>query len=157
MAIYGALDDIVKQKIFKGRIQEGLRYLSGLKDDSLRNKASGYLKKTVIRGKYIYAVHQVYKTRPFEQARFETHRAYIDLQYIRAGRELIYTASADGLRRVSAYDAVNDIEFFGFRNASTLLMGQGMLAIFFPSDAHAPAISSDKPCVVKKTVVKVLV
>ncbi|MFH0790150.1 MAG: YhcH/YjgK/YiaL family protein, partial [Candidatus Omnitrophota bacterium] len=89
MAVYGKLEDILGQNIFKGRIKLGLEYLAGMNKDFLSNKPEGYVERVDISGRHIYVSHQVYKTKSVKQARFEAHREYIDLQYIWEGQELI--------------------------------------------------------------------
>lgn len=155
MAVYGKLRDILKQDIFKGRIRQGLRYLSGINKDFLSGRPPGYLERVEIRGQDIYALHQVNKTKPVKLACFEAHRKYIDLQYILQGQELITVSDRDNLTILASYDNQKDIQFFKYFPAASFLMKEGMLAVFYPHDAHAPGISFKRQQLVRKTVVKV--
>ncbi|MFH0771543.1 MAG: YhcH/YjgK/YiaL family protein [Candidatus Omnitrophota bacterium] len=88
MAIYGKLDDILRQDISNVRIKEGLRYLCGVEKGFLADKPVGYVEKVEISGRNIYAMHQVNQTKPAKEARLEAHREYIDLQYVWEGQEV---------------------------------------------------------------------
>ncbi|MFA5362934.1 MAG: YhcH/YjgK/YiaL family protein [Candidatus Omnitrophota bacterium] len=155
MAYYGRLREVLKQNIFKGRLKTGLRFLSDMDSGFLFDKPEGYSGKTVLKKGSLFAVHQVYRSKPLVQARFESHRIYIDLQYVWEGSEIIAVASRDGLKRISGYDWKKDIEFFEYKRASAFIMEPGMVAILFPEDAHASAFSFKKRGLIRKTVVKV--
>lgn len=155
MAVYGKLDDILEQKIFNGKIKRGLEYLSGLNKNFLSDNPQGYVEKIGISGRDIYAVHQVYKTKPVKQARFEAHREYIDLQYVWQGQEIISITGRENLIILTPYDKQKDIQFFKYFSATSLIMKPGMLAILYPHDAHAPCINLKRQQLVRKTVVKV--
>lgn len=157
MAIYGKIGDIIKQAEFEPKIQAGLNYLKGLDADFLVDKPVGYCAKTNIRGNNIFALHQVYETKPVGQARFEAHRNYIDLQYIGEGKELIAITALAQLTTIVTYNEEKDIEFYKYFPSTSLVMAPGDLAILFPSDAHAPGLVFHKRQIVRKTVVKVKV
>lgn len=155
MAVYGKLGDILEQNIFNGKIKQGLEYLTGLNKNFLSDKPQGYVEKVEISGRDIYASHQVYKTKSVDEARFEAHREYIDLQYVWQGQEVISITDRDNLAILTPYDKQKDIQFFKYFPAASLLMKPGMLAILYPHDAHAPGINFKRQQLVRKTVVKV--
>lgn len=155
MAVYGKIEDIVKQNIFNDKIKIGLEYLSGLDESFLCGKPAGYSEKVEIRDKDVYAIHQVNMTKPQSQARFEAHRKYIDLQYIWEGDEIISITSPDKLKTIIPYDNKKDVIFYKYFRSSSLVMKPGMLAILYPCDVHAPGIALKKRQLVKKTVIKV--
>ncbi len=96
-------------------------------------------------------------TRPQEACRLETHRRYIDVQYVVRGRELMGYAPAMLLKPEGPYDAERDVQFHQGR-ADFLLLQQGMFAVMLPSDAHMPGVAVDgQPAAVKKIVVKAAV
>ncbi len=138
MAIYGKINDIIKQGKFEHRIQAALKYLKGLDGGFILAKPVGYSEKIKIRGSDVFAIHQVYETKPVRQARFEAHRKYIDLQYIWEGKELIHIASLGRLKTILAYDKEKDVEFFKYFSSTSLVMKPEDLVILYPSDAHAP-------------------
>lgn len=157
MAIYGKINDIVTQNILADKIKAGLEYLIGLNSNFLSGKPAGYAEKVEICGEEVYAIHQVNNTKPASLARFEAHRKYIDLQYIWEGEEIISVTSPDNLKAIIPYDEQKDIVFYEYFRSSFLIMKPGMLAIFYPCDAHAPGIAFKKQQLVSKTVVKVRV
>jgi len=89
-----------------------------------------------------------------EGARLEAHRKYIDIQYTFEGMEEVGWSPLDALRPPSGgFDESNDIGFFDDDRPSTWLsVPPGLLAIFFPEDAHAPLAGRG---LLKKAVVKI--
>ena len=86
-----------------------------------------------------------------EEAVLETHDNYIDLQIPLTGAELMgYNARAE-LPAVD-YDSEKDISFYKGSPMSYFTLKPGMFALFFPQDAHAPAITDGG---IKKIVVKI--
>lgn len=156
MAVYGKIDEIKGQVAGKA-IQTALQYLQSLDRTFLFDKPVGYADKTAINGKNMFALHQVYRTKPVTEARFEAHRKYIDLQYVWEGEELIGITALFGLETIVAYDEEKDIEFYRYFPSTMLIMRPGALAVLYPSDAHAPGLGSRTIETVRKTVMKVRV
>ncbi len=150
-----------------GRISAGISYLRGLDRRTFSSAREGFKEMALVRGKDIYAVHRVYRPGPSGQARFETHRRYVDLQYVWSGMEDIYLLPPAELNPLGPYNRKDDIRFYGpppggdirvlLRSASRLRMEAGRLAVLFPADAHAPSVSCGGRGPVAKTVVKVLI
>lgn len=91
-----------------------------------------------------------------EAARWETHREYVDLQYIIGGGEVIDWAPAAKLSPVGDYDGEKDIQFYGAEQADlTLPMAEGLFVFFLPSDAHRPMIAHGSNRFIHKAVVKI--
>lgn len=155
MAIYGEIGEIIKQNKFERKICLALEYLAGLDRNFLSDKPAGYLKKVEIDGRDIFAIHQVSKTKPPRQARFEAHRKYIDLQYILGGEEIIGIAFVNKLTIILPYDRKKDVEFYKYFPSTSFVMEPGALAIFYPCDAHAPGLIFKRRRLVRKVVVKV--
>lgn len=172
MAYYGRLEDL-RNEIggggrLKARLLRGLAYLRGLDVNLFSAAREGFREEVEISGREIYAVHQAYRPKPAEDAKFEAHRLYIDLQYFWSGCEYIYLAPLRSLHLSERYKPKSDIVFFRLTcdtgaNATLsacarLRMGPGSLAVLYPSDAHAPSICCGGRCsLVVKTVVKVRV
>lgn len=79
--------------------------------------------------------------RPREAATLETHREFIDIHVPLKGTETIgWTPTASLCHERTAYDADRDIAFWGDAAHSLLHVKVGQMAVFFPSDAHAPNI-----------------
>lgn len=105
----------------------------------------------------VFAMDQVYATKPRAEGIFESHRSYIDLQVVIEGGELIEVLDlADSTVR-QAYDAERDFLLHADSpQASTLRLGAGHAAILYPADVHMPSLRLEGEAVlVRKTVVKI--
>ena len=91
------------------------------------------------------------KTR--EQAKLETHVKFIDIQIPLSDVEIMGYTPAKRLTK-SHYDTEKDISFYEGIAENYIKVTPGMFVIFFPEDAHAPAIS---PHGIRKVIVKVRV
>ena len=98
-----------------------------------------------LRGDRLIAIVQRYQTRPPEDARWEAHRRYLDVQYIAEGIERMGCASLHaGLTISRPYDAGLDIEFFE-TCGSSFEVPAGSFVIFMPQDIHAPGLAAGSP------------
>ncbi|HSY54551.1 MAG TPA: YhcH/YjgK/YiaL family protein [Opitutaceae bacterium] len=104
-----------------------------------------------------FALEQVYLTKPRTEARWESHRAYIDVQVIVAGEELMEVGDAAQLAVAEDLRPAKDLIFYRpFDGGSVLRVRAGEAAVFFPSDAHLPSLNTGAvAALVRKTVVKV--
>lgn len=111
-----------------------------------------------IAGDDAYALVQAYTTFPAAERKFESHRRYLDIQFVAAGEECIHFAPLESLPAPQPYDAVKDLQFHGEPAvASALVLGAGTFAIFYPPDGHKPCLVNREPSAVRKVVVKVRV
>jgi len=109
-----------------------------------------------IDGSRVFALVSSYDTGPATEKRFESHRAYLDVQYVASGSERILHAPTDSLTVETPYDASNDIMFYAEPKASSsLLLRTGDIAIFHPPDGHKPGCMAGGRDAVRKVVVKV--
>jgi YhcH/YjgK/YiaL family protein len=130
-------------------------------------KAFDYLQQTdfskVEKGKYeidgtaIIAIVNEYDTIATDGEQMESHRKYIDVQYIVSGEELIGHDFLQDQTPSKAYDEAADFMLFGETPAFFSKLEQGMFAIFFPTDLHMPNIRVKDPVPVKKVVMKISV
>jgi YhcH/YjgK/YiaL family protein len=106
----------------------------------------------------VYAQVQTYATKPAAEKKWESHRRYLDVQYVVSGRELIGVAPSDALDGATPYnDAKDVVNYAGPRGAAaTLFVEGGQFAIFFPHDGHQPGVAAGESAEVRKVVVKVL-
>lgn len=112
-----------------------------------------------IQGREIYAQVFDLTTKPIGETRPEVHRQYIDVQFLRTGRERIGVAIETGANKV-AEDALaeRDVLFYEAAENETILeMVPGNFAVFFPSDVHRPGVAAGAPASVRKAVLKVSV
>jgi biofilm protein TabA len=132
--------------------QRAIDFLSQIDIDNIS------LGKIDLDGENVYVRIMEYKTLPFEEVEFEAHKKYIDIHYVINGEEAIWVIDSEKLIEVDEYDSEEDI-YCGKPNStdmvSKIILSKGDLAVFYPSDAHAPkgiVVYSTK---VKKMVIKI--
>ena len=97
-----------------------------------------------------------YEPRTPEVAKCETHREYIDLQYLIEGCERMNVGNPGELVVREAYDPGTDKQLYVPSEAMSVLhMKAGDFAMLFPQDAHHPAIIDGERTHNKKAVVKI--
>lgn len=113
-------------------------------------------KKYIIHDDKVYANLQEYETK--ENADYEAHRKYIDIQYMIKGCEKIGVCNKNNCETTIAYDSEKDVEFMkSNKKEEYLSLNRGEFIVLFPSDAHKPSITLDEKQKVKKVVVKVAI
>jgi YhcH/YjgK/YiaL family protein len=91
-----------------------------------------------------------------EAFKWETHREYIDLQYIVGGGEVIEWAPAAKLVPDGAYDPKTDFQFYAPAAADALLpMTDGLFVFLFPADGHKPLVANGADRHVYKIIAKI--
>ena len=102
-----------------------------------------------------------YATEPASQKRWESHRRFIDIQFVVSGREAMQVADIGALVHPTAYDEALDVLFYEraqrpeAMGVSVVPVGAGEFTVFFPTDGHRPGIAIDAPADVRKIVIKV--
>lgn len=100
-----------------------------------------------------FALIQEGVTKPIEECVFETHRRYIDLQYIANGCEILEWAEQSDLEVISAYDEKKDIELKK-GEGTQIEITKGLFYILFPNDGHKACCHIDNEKSYRKIVVK---
>ncbi len=104
----------------------------------------------------IFALVQEYVTKNSSEVNWESHRKYIDVQFILRGTEKIGYSQRDALTLIEDFGADNDIAFYtGPRNYTDITLSEGMFAVFYPGEAHLPCCISETASKVKKIVFKI--
>lgn len=112
--------------------------------------------KYTINGDSIYASVQTYETKT--DANYESHRKYIDIQYVIKGEEKIGVTDLSNCETCIEYDRERDLEFYIIKSKEEFIeLKEGAFAIFYPHDVHKPSIAINQPSTVKKVVVKVAI
>jgi biofilm protein TabA len=109
-----------------------------------------------IDGENVYAIITEAPSKAFETSAWESHRKYIDLQYVIAGKEkigLVHLASATVSK---PYDEEKDYVLYSARG-KFYAAKPGTFFLFFPDDVHRPNINVEGFDIVKKLVVKIRV
>jgi biofilm protein TabA len=113
--------------------------------------------RNAIDGDWLFAMLNRYRTKPHAEAVWESHRKYIDVQYLVSGSEWMGYVPLDRAPMVAMpYDAPRDVAFYA-AGTDGFLMTAGQFAVFFPEDIHAPGLMGGKAVDVVKVVVKVAV
>jgi len=108
-----------------------------------------------IDGKNLFVLVQTYESIPKEQAKWECHRNYIDIQYIAEGIEQIGFSNVDNMKVLIEYNPEKDIEILSGEGDYVTLV-KDSYGIFFPQDAHQPKVApNNTPGPVRKVVIKV--
>lgn len=148
--------DQAKNLDFYKTLGVGDRYkkaIEWLQNNDLENMENG---KYEIDGKLVYANVMSYTTLPWEDAKFEAHENYTDIQYIISGKETLSYAPVDALTEKVPYNPDKDVIFYDNSNPGhQAVVGAGEYMIFFPWDGHKPKAAAGEPCEVKKVVVKI--
>lgn len=129
------------------------------------SKAFGFLRCTLgrdlpagrqeIDGEDVYALVQSYTTEPETQRKWESHRRYLDVQYVFSGREAMLYAPVGSLTELGGY--LDEKDFQGYQDGpgTALRCEEGTCVLFWPQDIHKPCCQLDGPSAIKKIVVKV--
>ena len=131
------------------KIAKGIEYI---KSTDLVSLASG--KYDISEG--LRAIISEYNTKNIEDCRLESHRKYIDIQYIISVEELIGFAPLKNQPPSIAYNETKDVIFYEDDEVSYTKLETGMFAIYYPTDLHRPCVKNKTSSPVKKLVIKVL-
>jgi biofilm protein TabA len=162
MALYGSFETIRAQALPTPGFAIAFAYLTELlrADSAARQRiraiSPGEAKKIDL-GSGVYAVEQVYETKPRADGFFESHRKYIDVQALVEGEELIEVADLARMKIREPFSEERDLVLYTDAvDASQLRLFAGQVAIFYPVDVHMPTLRLGAgPTLVRKSVVKV--
>jgi YhcH/YjgK/YiaL family protein len=142
--------DFYKNLGVEGRYAKAVDFL---KNTDLENLAPG---KYEIDGKNVFANVVEYTTIPWEEAKYETHRDYSDIQYVISGSETMTYAPIDELNIKVPYNEEKDVVFYDNENPGLrVAVRAGEYMIFNPWDGHKPKAAAGEPAPIKKVIVKI--
>jgi YhcH/YjgK/YiaL family protein len=107
-----------------------------------------------IAGDDVFALLQEYRTKPESEGIWESHRRYLDVQYVIAGVERMGYANLRALTPRDEYNAERDLIFHD-GTGSFVDVPAGMFTLFAPQDGHMPCLAAGEPSLVRKVVIKV--
>lgn len=131
------------------RIAKGFAFLRNTDLDAI---PSG---KHDIEGDTIFALVQEYPTKPLNECKLESHKKYIDIQYVIRGEEFMGVTTKNN-QKILEQDEDKDYTFYE-GTTSLVRVSKGMFTIFFPDDLHQPCVQTESAAEVKKVVIKVLI
>ena len=105
----------------------------------------------------VFAIVQRYQSIKFEDAKFESHKDYIDIQYIAKGYESFGQAYVEDCTLTESYPK-DDLYFYNMPNVYTqVTLRPGDLVVVPPEEAHQPRVLYKNSEEVVKVVIKVSV
>jgi len=107
-----------------------------------------------IDGKNAYASITDDPEKKEETARWESHRKYIDLQYVIRGKEKIGVSPLDSATVTEPYNDAKDAAHYSAAG-KYYIATPAEFYLFFPSEAHRPNLKVDGYDTVKKLVIKI--
>jgi biofilm protein TabA len=122
-----------------------------MKNNDLNKIAKG---KYPIDGDNVYASVTTDSTKDYNKTNWESHRKYIDIQYVIDGEELIGVYPVAKATVTREYDEKREAANYS-ADGKLYTAKPGTFFIFFPSDAHRPNITPGGNKVDKKIVIKV--
>ncbi len=138
--------------------------------DSLKeriNKAIDYISKldfqNLKRGKYEVSPTFFYTVQEYvafgeEESKYESHRKFIDIQWVYEGIERLFVSDIYNMFPSDSYDEEKDIiHYYTSNNLTSMILFPGSCVILFPKDAHKPERYLNRTCVVKKVVGKLMI
>ena len=110
-----------------------------------------------LEGKHLFIAVSEYDSKDKADTRYESHRKYIDIQYVIEGEELIGITTLDKAKVEVPYNEEKDIAFYAFDGGDYRKATPEKFLIFFPENVHRPSIKVNENVPVKKAVVKILI
>lgn len=124
-----------------------------LKSQDLNKIAKG---KYPIDGENVFASVTEDPTKDFDKTNWESHRKYVDLQYVIQGGELIGVCPLAKATVTKEYDDKKDAANYT-AEGKQYPAAPGKFFLFFPGDVHRPNITPGGNKVDKKIVIKIRV
>ena len=120
-----------------------------LKDQNLDDILPG---KYPILGEQVFANVTEAPSKNKEEVKWESHKNYVDLQYIIKGKEMIGVADTSKATITKPYT----VDVINYDADGTYYTAEpGKFFLFFPNNAHRPLIKVEGYDVVKKIVIKI--
>ena len=122
-----------------------------LKSHDLRTLEKG---KYPIDSNFVYATVTEDPSKDMDKTNWESHRKYIDLQYVIDGEEKIGVFPVAKAQVTKPYDENKDVANYA-ADGPLQTATPAAFFLFFPTDAHRPNITPGGNKVVKKIVIKI--
>ncbi len=111
--------------------------------------------KNIVDGDNAFIIVDSCSPKAKESALLEAHERYLDIQVLLEGEESMGWAPVADMKEIDTpYNPDKDIVFYADKTQNYVHLTPGMVAVFMPADAHAPAICSTP---IHKAVIKILV
>lgn len=138
------------EEYLKKRLDNAIAYIANLNHSELRPG------RYEVSNDFYYTVLE-YEAFAEEDSVYESHRNYIDIQWVYDGVERLMLTDINTLIPSDGYDEKRDvIHYYDSNNQTSVILKPGCCAVLFPKDAHKTMRFFQKPCVIKKIVGKLL-
>jgi len=101
------------------------------------------------------AIISEYDTKDLNEAKIESHKNNIDLQYVITGKELIGLVSIEKTTVKIPYNDVKDVIIYDSENVEYHPATNETFFLFFPGEIHQPGVKIKEKNHVKKLVIKI--
>lgn len=131
-------------------VNEAVDYL--LKANITKDDAG---KKIVVDDDFYYMV-QCYNTKEEANCKLESHRKYVDIQYMVEGKEAFNIIDISRVKQTCEYNQEKDIVFYELpKEMAKFTLSSGNYITLYPNDAHRPGMKIGESKEVLKVVGKV--
>ncbi len=122
-----------------------------LKNNNLADLECG---RHELRGNEVFFNLQEYETKPVQK--LESHKKYIDIQVPIIGEEYMGYTNINNTSVSESYNEEKDVMFLN-GSVDKVKADNKTFIIFYPQDAHMPALCTNSPLKVKKAIFKILI
>jgi biofilm protein TabA len=140
---------------FSSQYHENKKYwdeaFAFLKNNDLSKLAPG---KYPIDGENVYATITEDPTKDYDKTAWESHRKYVDLQYVISGEEKIGVSPVANVKVTEPYNEEKDAAHYS-GDGKIYNAKPGTFFLFFPGTAHRPNITTGGNKTDKKIVIKI--
>ncbi len=114
--------------------------------------------KITVDGDNIFINLSSYTNKNVDDCLFESHKKYIDIQFVLKGSEIIDVCDINGLNVTENRLETDDIAFYENTDTfNTAYLNAGEFVVLFPEEAHRPCVAPDgKGVKVRKAVAKII-
>ena len=114
--------------------------------------------RITVDGDNIFINLSTYVNKNIDECLYESHKKYIDIQYVLNGAERIDLTDVNNLTATDDRLETDDIAFYNeCEYFSTAHLSEGIFVVIFPGEAHKPMIAPDgKGIKTRKAVAKII-
>ena len=146
------LDKISNQNLYTG-IHKGFQQVFDFINSN--DLTAIDLGKHNIDGENAFVIVMEYTTQDRVECKAETHKNYIDIQYMIEGEEGVGISSLSNETPTTPYNEEGDFMFYTLPELPQIQLKKQHFAIFFPDDIHQTMIALDGPKKLRKAVFKI--
>ena len=148
--ILDSIKNISKYENLNIDLKSIVEFIDRVENENLENG------KYELDGDKLFALVQSYETKDSDECRLESHKKYMDIQYVQEGTEVMYWSLVDGLKVTEDLSEISDVIFYeDDKNATELVVNEKSFALFFTHDAHKPGVKFNTKSNVRKIVFKI--